>query len=169
MASKTASTRKTSSRSTSSRKTSRSTARKTTSARKSDGVKQTAATAGDNVQPSAVNQIASDAARNSASLAGGGVEVAKLHPDVEKVILGDPDTPITSINSVPKAEGGMPADVVATIRSSLDTVRGAEALGQPGQKGHGVGTGTAGLAGTMTPEEAEADDREYRKRIGATK
>lgn len=142
---------------------SRSAARKTSPA-------QTRRSAGDN-EPgaAAVNEAANEQAR-AASASAGGTDVSavkKLHPAVEAVLLGDDTEPRTSINSVPKDEGGLHADDIATIRSRLDSLRGDSALGQPGQLGHGVGTASAGIAGTMTDEEREADDREYRRRFPA--
>jgi hypothetical protein len=91
-------------------------------------------------------------------------EKTQLHPAVEAAIMADDSEEWTSINNVPKAEGGLHADDLARIRSSLASVRGDQALGQPGQKGHGVGTAQVGSP--MTDEEIKADDAEYRKRFG---
>lgn len=146
-------------------------AAKTSSARKTS-VTQTARTAGDNEPGAAlVNERASEEARVRAQEAAGGAAQAekpqKLHPDVEKIILGTDDgEPLSSVNSVPKAEGGMPHDDLVAIRTSLDQARGAGALGQPGQAGHGVGTGTAGLTGPMSDEQIAANEKEYAKRVG---
>lgn len=162
---KSGATRKTAARKTSS--TSRSRAASTRRG-SSAGPEQNAQTASDNAEATdrAVNEIASEQAAAASAATGDGTRPAKLHPEVEKHLLGNADgEPLSSINSVPKAEGGMPADVIATIRSNLDSVRGEAALGQPGQEGHGVGTGTAGLQGTLDDDAREANEKEYAARF----
>lgn len=143
----------------------RSTAKKTTAA------KQTSRAAGDN-EPGAnlVNEKASQEAQTravEAQQAAAEAATAELPEAVAKQILQpDPDEPITSLNNLRKDEGGLPADVLAGIRSSVDSARGSAALGQPGQEGHGVGTGTVGLTAIMSEEEAAADHAEYQRRFG---
>lgn len=130
---------------------------------------ENARSASDNTIASDVNERASEtaAARAREAAAGEATKDVKLHPDVEKAIFASDGEPLHSINSIPKAEGGLPHDVIVGIRQNLDSVRGDSALGQPGQKGHGVGT--AELVGTMTDEEVEANEREYAKRVGRSK
>lgn len=146
----------------------KSAARKTSSSRSRTSARQTARTAGDN-EPGAnlVNERASnEAAALAADHSDTGEKAAKLHPDVERLILGTDDgEPLSSVNSVPKAEGGLPADVLSNLRQDLETVRGQDALGQPGQVGHGVGTARVGEP--MTDEEIAANEKEYAARTKA--
>lgn len=136
-----------------------------TSRRKTSTAKQTSRTAGDN-EPGAnlVNERANAEAAVKAQDEAGKAATEELDPKVAEAIL-NPGEAATSLNSLPKSEGGLPADVIAGIRSTVASARGNAALGQPGQEGHGVGTGTAGLAGVMSDEERDANEEEYRKRF----
>lgn len=143
--------------------------RKTARAVGAATAEENARTASDNTIASDVNERASEtaAARAREAAAGEARKGIKLHPDVEKAIFANDGEPLHSINSIPKAEGGLPHDVIVGIRQNLESVRGDSALGQPGQTGHGVGT--AELVGTMTEEEVAANEREYAKRVSRSK
>lgn len=145
---------------------SRSAARKTTSARKTTAARSSSSSrrtvesrpplAAEEPNVKAQEQAATPADREKL-----------LDPAVQAAILGVDGEPLTSVNSLPKDQGGLPADEIARLRSVQESVTGAGALGQPGQKGHGVGTASHTIQGPMTDAEIEANEKEYQRRINA--